>query len=369
MVQFLLRFLYLYIDEIAYRKTSKGVIQMKKGFIYAKAIAVLALAGSLLAGCGSQSTGGSGGQASGEPMIIKFSHVTTADSPKGKAADKFKELMEQKTGGKVKVEVYPSSQLYGDKDELENLQLGNVQIIAPSVTKLVGLNPQFQIVDMPFLFKNRDAVLKFWDGELGQKLMSSLEDKNIKGIAMWENGFKHFTSIKPIRTPEDFKGQKFRTQSGKVLDAQFKALGAGNATIAFGETYTALQQGTVDGQENTFNNIDTQKYAEVQKYLLVSEHGRLDYVVLVNKQWYDGLPEDIRKAFDESMKEATAYERELAVELDKQSFENLKNSGKLEIIEMTPDVREQFVQKMEAVYAEFESVIGKELIDGVRNLK
>lgn len=336
-----------------------------------KALAVLILSGSLLAtvGCGGAKTGGDGSQYSKEkPLVIKFSHVTTADSPKGKAADKFKELMEQKTGGKVKVETYPSSQLYGDKDEMENLQLGNVQIIAPSITKLVGLNPQFQIVDMPFLFKDRDAVIKFWDGELGTKLLNSLDTKNIKGIAMWENGFKHFTSRKPIAKPEDFKGQKFRTQSGKVLDAQFKALGAGNQVIPFGETYTALQQGTVDGQENTFNNIDTQKYAEVQKYLLVSEHGRLDYVVLVNKKWYDGLPQDIKTAFDAAMKEATEYERQLAVELDKQSFENLKNSKNLEVINMTPETREQFVKLMEPVYKEFENIIGKELIEGVKKL-
>lgn len=336
-----------------------------------KALAALVLSGALLvtAGCGGTKTGGENKQYTKEnPLVIKFSHVTTADSPKGKAADKFKELLEQKTGGKVKVETYPSSQLYGDKDELENLQLGNVQIIAPSVTKLVGLNPQFQIVDMPFLFKNRDAVIKFWDGELGNKLMNSLDGKNIKGLAMWENGFKHFTSNKPIGKPEDFSGQKFRTQAGKVLEAQFKALGAGAATIPFGETYTALQQKTVDGQENSFNNIDTQKYAEVQKYMLVSEHGRLDYVVLTNKKWYDGLSADMKKAFDEAMKEATVYERQLAVELDKKSFDNLKNSKKMEILNLTPDMREQFAKKMDSVYTDFERVIGKDLIDGVKKL-
>lgn len=337
-----------------------------------KAFTALLLTGALMAGCsgggGAQKTADNSTYTKEKPLVIKFSHVTTADSPKGKAADKFKELMEKKTDGKVKVETYPSSQLYGDKDELENLQLGNVQIIAPSVTKLVGLNPQFQIVDMPFLFKNRESVLKFWDGELGNKLMNSLDSKNIKGIAMWENGFKHFTSNKPLAKPEDFNGQKFRTQAGKVLEAQFKALGAGAATIPFGETYTALQQKTVDGQENTFNNMDTQKYAEVQKYLLVSEHGRLDYVVLTNKKWYDSLPQDIKKAFDEAVKEATVYERQLAVELDKQSFENLKNSKKMEIVELQPDMREQFAKKMESVYTEFEKVIGKDLIDGVKKL-
>ena len=329
-------------------------------------VGVLLLA---LAGCGSSAAPGNADAYTREnPLIIKFSHVTTAESPKGKASTRFAELMAEKTDGRVKVEVYPSSQLYGDKDELEALQAGNVQVIAPSATKLVGFNPAFQIVDMPFLFKNHESVLKFWDGELGKQLMNSLESKNMLGLAMWENGFKVFTSNKPISKPEDFQGQKFRTQAGKVLEAQFKALGAGAATIPFGETYTALQQGTVDGQENTWNNIDTQKYEEVQKNLLISNHGRIDYIVLTNKEWYTSLPDDIRQAFDEAMAEATRYERELAIQLDKESEENLRKSGKITIIELNEAVRESFVRQMESVYTEFEETVGKEFIEGARQL-
>lgn len=330
-----------------------------------KAFALLLLTIAMLvaAGCGK----GDSKYSKENPLIIKFAHVTTADSPKGKAADRFKELMEKYSDGKAKVEVYPSSQLYGDKDEMEALQLGNVQIIAPSVTKLVGLNPQFQIVDMPFLFKDRDAFLKFWDGEDGKNLMKSLEDKNITGVAMWENGFKHFTSNKPLVKPEDFKGQLFRTQSGKVLDAQFKALGAGNQVIPFGETYTALQQGTIDGQENTYNNMDTQKYVEVQKYLLISEHGRLDYAVIVNSNWYKGLDKEMKEAFDKAMKEATEYERQLAVELDEQSKQNLINSGKLIVNTVSAEDRVKFQEMMQPVYDEFADVIGKDLIEKLKN--
>ncbi|WP_019121684.1 DctP family TRAP transporter solute-binding subunit [Brevibacillus massiliensis] len=343
---------------------------MKKGWkmLMAGGLSALLLAAAGCGGGGGAKTQDASAYTKENPLTIKFSHVTTADSPKGKAADKFAELMAEKTGGKVKVEVYPSSQLYGDKDELEALQAGNVQVIAPSATKLVGFNPAFQIVDMPFLFKNHDSVIKFWDGELGKKLMSSLEDKNLQGLAMWENGFKVFTSSKPIGSPDEFKGQKFRTQAGKVLEAQFKALGAGAATIPFGETYTALQQGTVDGQENTWNNIDTQKYEEVQKNLLVSNHGRIDYIVLTNKKWYSELPEDIRKAFDESMAEATKYERELAVQLDKDSEDKLRGSGKMKIIDLSDADREKFVNVMEAVYSDFAESVGKEIIDGARQL-
>ncbi|MBO8164167.1 MAG: TRAP transporter substrate-binding protein [Brevibacillus sp.] len=344
---------------------------MKKGtWVKRTLLAVLSAAFVLTAaGCGTPTGGGGGQAAEGEQIVLKFSHVTTPDSPKGKAAQKFAELAAQKTNNRVKVEVFPSSQLYGDKEEMEALQANNVQMVAPSVTKLVGFVPSFQIVDMPFLFNSRDAVLKFWDGELGKKLMQTLEPQGFLGLAMWENGFKNFTNNKhPLKRPEDFAGLKFRTQAGKVLEAQFKALGAGAATIPFGETYTALQQGTVDGQENTFNNIDTQKYAEVQKYLTVSQHGRLDYVVLVNKSFWDGLPDDIRTALSEAMQEATEYERQLAVELDQQSFENLKNAG-MEVTELTEEDREAFRKAFEPVYEEFAEVIGREYIDGVKALK
>ncbi|WP_245570801.1 TRAP transporter substrate-binding protein [Carboxydothermus ferrireducens] len=327
------------------------------------AVLVLFLVFALVA-CGSKQEG----EKKTEPIVIKFSHVVAETTPKGQAALKFKELAEQKTGGKVKVEVYPSSQLFGDKEELEALIANNVQFIAPSVTKLVGLNPQFQIVDIPFLFKSEEAALKFYQGPAGQKLLKSLEDKGIIGLAWWPNGAKHFTNSKrPLRRPEDFKGLKFRTQSGGVLEEQFKLLGAGSQTIPFGEVYTALQNKTVDGQENTFNNIDTQKYAEVQKYLTVSGHGRLDYVVLTNKTFWDSLPEDIKKALEEALAEATEYEIKLSTELNQKSMENLKKSGKLEFYYLTPQDREAFIKVFEPLYKKYEPIIGKDIMDAARN--
>lgn len=302
------------------------------------------------------------------PIIVKFSHVVTADTPKGKAADKFKELLEKKTAGKMKVEVYPSSQLYGDKEELEQCQAGNVQIIAPSITKLVGLNPKVQYVDLPFLFPDNKAVYKFWESDANKAMMNSFDKFSLKGLAMWPNGFKQFTdNKKPLLTPEDFKGLKFRTQAGKVLEAQFKGLGAGSATIAFGETYAALQQGTVDGQENTYNNIDTQKYQEVQKYLSVTNHGRIDYIVLVNNTFFNSLAPDLQKALQESMAEATKFEIEQAELLDKTSLDNLKKGGKMQITELTPAQLGVFQNLMNPIYAQFESVIGKDVIDAAKN--
>lgn len=197
--------------------------------------------------------------------------------------------------------------------------------------------------------------------------MKSLESKGIIGLAWWPNGSKHFTNSKrPLKKPEDFKGLKFRTQSGGVLDDQFKALGAGSQTMAFGEVYQALQNKTVDGQENTFNNIDTQKYEEVQKYMTVSYHGRIDYAVLTNTKFWNSLTPEQQKLFTECMKEATEYERKLADELNQKSYEKLKNSGKMEIYVLTDADREAFVKAMQPVYEKYADKIGKDLLEAAR---
>lgn len=336
-------------------------------------ISLISLLVIFTAAC-SGGSGGGGEKAATEsdPVIIKFSHVTSIDSVKGKAAERFAELVAEKTGGKAKVEVYPSSQLYGDNDELDALVSGNVHMIAPSVTKMVKLDPRWQYVDMPFLFDNQEHARKFFESDVAKTLLNSdkLASNDIMGLAFWENGFKHFTNNKhPLKTPEDFKGLKFRAQAGKVLEAQFQALGAGSATIAFGETYAALQQGTVDGQENTYNNIDTQKYQEVQKYMTLSEHGRLDYAVFVNKPFWDKMPADIRGQVEEALKEATDLEWQLASDENAKSLENIKNSGKVEVLELTDAERAALADALQPVYDEFGEVITKELIDGINSLK
>ncbi|MEB3101015.1 TRAP transporter substrate-binding protein [Ferviditalea candida] len=350
-----------------------------------KKLASVVLAGVMalsLAACGGatdkQAGPQAGDQAAGqgdqkkEQIVIKFSHVVAPDSVKGKAADKFAELVAQKTDNKVKVEVYPSSQLYGDKDELDALVAGNVQMIAPSVTKMVKLDPRWQYVDMPFLFKDEEHAKKFFDSDAAKSLLNgqALQDNDILGLAFWENGFKQFVNSKhPLKTPEDFKGLKFRVQAGKVLESQFKSLGAGSATIPFGETYAALQQGTVDGTENTFNNIDTQKYQEVQKYMTVSNHGRLDYAIFVNKPFWESMPADIRAKVEEALKEATDYELQMAAAENQTSYDKLKQAGKLEIYELSDADKAQFEKLMEPVYSEFSNVITPELIDAIKNLK
>ncbi|BDH62707.1 C4-dicarboxylate ABC transporter [Lysinibacillus sp. PLM2] len=329
----------------------------------------------VLAACG----GGGGNEATSSeeytaenPLIIKFSHVTAIDSVKGKAADYFAQLVDEKTEGKVKVEVYPSSQLYGDADELDALMSGNVHMIAPSVTKMVKLDPRWQYVDMPFLFEDEEHVQAFFDSEVAQSLFNAdaLAANDIMGKAFWPNGFKNFSSNKnQLVKPEDFAGQKFRAQAGKVLEAQFQALNAGSATISFGETYAALQQGTVDGTENPHNNFDTMKFYEVQKYYTVSEHGRLDYAIFVNKSFWESIPEDLRTLVDEALNEATTYAQELAAEENAKSLEKIKSLGTVEVYEMSQEERDVLKEAMQPVYDEFSEVITQELIDGINALK
>ncbi|MHB8156973.1 MAG: TRAP transporter substrate-binding protein [Desulfocucumaceae bacterium] len=328
---------------------------------------LLLVLGSLLAitaaGCG-----GSKEAAKSQKIAVKFSHVVAESTPKGQAALKFKEILEK--SGQFEVQIFPSSQLYGDKEELEALKANNVQLIAPSVTKLVGFVPSFQLVDLPFLFKTDQAAYSFYDGPKGQELMNTLKPQGMLGLGWWPNGSKQFTNAKrPLKTPADFKGLKFRTQSGGVLDEQFKALGSGSQTLAFGEVYQALNNKTVDGQENTFNNIDTQKYAEVQKYMTISSHGRLDYVVLTNTKFWDSLKPDQQKLFSDAMKEASAYERKLADELNVKSLETLKNSGKVEIYTLTDADREAFIKAMQPVYEKYTDKVGKDYIEAARNSK
>ena len=243
-----------------------------------------------------------------QPIIIKFSHVVAENTPKGKGALKFKELAESRTKGRVKVEVYPNSQLFKDGEEMQMLQLGNVQMLAPSVSKFGPLGVRaFEVFDLPYIFDNAKDLHNVTQGKIGKQLFEKLDSKGIIGLAYWDNGFKQMSSNKPLRTPADFRGQKLRIQSSKVLDGQMRALGATPQIMAFSEVYQAMQTGVVDGGDNTPSNIYTQKMHEVQKYMTISDHGVVEYAVIVNKAFWDGLPADIRATLDGAMKEATNF--------------------------------------------------------------
>jgi C4-dicarboxylate-binding protein DctP len=310
-------------------------------------------------------TGLSSGPASAQsPIVIKFSHVVASDTPKGKAADKFKELAEKYTDGKVKIEVYPNSTLYKDKEELEALQLGAVQMLAPSNSKFgpIGIK-EFEVFDLPYILPDLKTLRKVTDGPLGARLLKLLDSKGMTGLAYWDNGFKQMSANKKLVEPSDYKGLKFRIQSSKVLEAQFRTLGAIPQVMAFSDVYQALQTGVVDGQENTWSNIYTQKMHEVQKYITTTNHGYIGYVVVVNKKFWDGLPPDIREQLTKAMKEATDYGNGASAQDNDEALAAIKKSGKSEILTETAEQDEAMRKAMMPVYKDVASRVGQPLID------
>ena len=301
-----------------------------------------------------------------EPIVIKFSHVVAPDTPKGKAAEKFKALAEERTHGRVRVEIYPNSQLYKDKEELEALQLGAVQMLAPSVSKFGPLGvKEFEAFDLPYIFPSIEALRRVSDGPIGHELFAKLESKGILGLAYWDNGFSIITSNKPLRKLEDFKGMKMRIQSSKVLEATYRHLGALPQVMAFSEVYQALQTGVVDGVENTPSNSYTQKFYEVQKYLTVSYHTYIGYAVVVNKKFWEGLPPDIRAALESAMKDATAYCNEIAEKENEDALARIKASGTIEFIVLTDQEKAEWRKSLLPVHEEMAPRIGKELIQAI----
>ncbi len=301
-----------------------------------------------------------------QPIVIKFSHVVATGTPKGKAAELFAKRAGELTKGAVKVEVYPNSTLYKDNEEMEALQLGAVQMLAPSLAKFGPLGvKEFEVFDLPYIFDNTEELHKVTQGPIGAALFAKLEPKGVKGLAYWDNGFKSFSANKPLRTPADFKGLKMRIQSSKVLEAQMRSLGALPQVMAFSEVYQALQSGVVDGTENPHSNLYTQKMYEVQKYVTLSNHGYLGYAVITNKKFWDGLPADVRAQLEQAMKEATFYADSIAQEENDNALEKIRESGRTQIYTPTPAERAALKKAMIKTHAEMASRIGKETIDAI----
>src|SRR5580765_8856484 len=275
-----------------------------------------------------------------QPIVIKFSHVVAEQTPKGKGALKFKELAEQMTKGRVKVEVYPNSSLFKDGEEMEALQLGSVQMLAPSLAKFGPLGVrEFEVFDLPYVFDNFEELHKVTEGPVGAALFKKLESKGIIGLAYWDNGLKVMSANKPLRMPEDMRGLKMRIQSSKVLGDEMKALGAIPQVMAFSEVYQAMQTGVVDGSENTPSNMLTQKHHEVQKFVAVTDHGYIGYAVIANKKFWDGLPPDIRTTLEGAMRDATRFTNDIAQKENDDALEAVRKSGKTEILTPTPEQR------------------------------
>jgi len=301
-----------------------------------------------------------------EPIVIKFSHVTAKNTPKGEGAEYFKKLAEERTGGRIRVEVYPNSILYKDGEELEMLQLGAVQMLAPSLAKFGPLGvKEFEVFDLPFLFDGYDDLHKVTQGPVGQALLNKLEAKGIIGLAFWDNGFKVMSANRPLKTPEDFKGLKMRIQSSKVLDQEMRDLGAIPQVTALSEAYQALQTGVVDGTENPPSNLYTQRMHEVQKFVSVSNHGYLGYAVIVNRKFWSALPADLRATLEGAMREATVYVNRVAKLENDVALEAVRKAGKAQVYTLTATERLAWKKVLLPVHREQGPRIGMDTIDAI----
>ena len=318
----------------------------------------------ILAGVAAAVFMASGAAMAQSPIVIKFSHVVANDTPKGKGALKFKELAEKYTDGKVKIEVYPNSSLYKDKEEIEALQLGSVQMLAPSTAKFAPLGvKEFEALDLPWLFKDEETYAKAMKGPVGKWLFQKLEAKGISGLAYWDNGFHMTSANRPLMTPADFQGLKVRISGSKIADRYFRDIGSIPQIMAFSEVYQALQTGVVDGCENTASNYLTQKFYEVQKDITVSYHAHLQYAVIVNSKFWNGLPPDIRKQLDKAMDEATDYTNSIAVKENEDALAEIKKSGKTTLHYLTDEQKKAWEVAMRPTYAWAKGRVGQEVLD------
>ncbi|ALX50694.1 C4-dicarboxylate ABC transporter [Lentibacillus amyloliquefaciens] len=305
-----------------------------------------------------------------EQIIIRFSHVAAENTPKGRAASKFAELLEDKTNGKVKVHLFPNAILYNDTNEWEAVQSGSVEMIAPATAKISEHYPIWQILDLPFAFPNHQAVEKTYEGKIGEALLEGLDHTNVKGLDLWYGGFKQITTQESvIREPDDFNRLHFRTMPGAVIQEQFSQLNASTSIIPFNKTYQNLEVNFVDGQENTLSNINTKKFYEHQQYLTISNHGYLGYGMLMNRDFWNGLPSEVQESINEAIHEATAWGRRHAIEINDQHARAIRSNQSLEIYTLPAEERAKWRQALRPVYDKVEQTVGSNLMKEIETIR
>ena len=320
-----------------------------------------------VAGCGGARSGDGGEDGN---YTIKFSHVVTGDTPKGKAAEEFKKIIEETTDGRITVEIYPNSELYGDEDELQALQSNSVQMLAPSSAKFTTLAPELQVLDLPFLFDTVEDIPKIVapDTAVGKAIYENetLAENDTKVLGLWDNGLKSLSSNSPMHEPSDIEGLSFRIQPSDLLLSQFEAWGANATPMAFDEVYSALQQKVVDGQENPYSNIESQKMHTVQKHITELNHGYIGYVLVINNEFFESLPDDLQTAVQEAADEASTYNREVAVQVNADAKKTIEEAGTTTIYTPTPEERQAFKDAVvPKVWNQYADVIGQDLLDEV----
>ncbi len=334
------------------------------------------LAGAALlgtAGCGVRGGGGGGGSGGeggggGEQFTIRLAHVTTLETPKGMASEKFKEVLEESSEGRITVEIYPNSELYGDEDELQALQGGGVEMIAPASAKLTDIAPELFVLDLPFIVDSVEEVPEITsrDSTVGESIYANekLADSNMRVMGLWDNGLYQITCNNAIRVPDDLRGQRIRITPSDIIQTYWETWGSETTPMAFAEVFTALQQGVVDGQYNPYSNIESQRFYEVQDFMTVSNHGYLTYPLIMNNEYFDGLPEDLQQAVTDAADEASDYNREIAEEVNQEALQVIQDAGTTEIIELSPEERQVFKDAVvPSVWNEYADVIGQDIID------
>ncbi|PJW14797.1 MULTISPECIES: TRAP transporter substrate-binding protein [unclassified Geobacillus] len=300
-------------------------------------------------------------------IIIYFSHVVAENTPKGLAAQKFAELVEQKTDGRVKVEVFPNGSLYSDGEELDALLRGDVQMIAPSFSKVTELVPEWQVLDLPFLFRNDDDVRRVFTGEIGAELLGMLEAKKIKGLALWSNGFKQMMSTtRPLIAPDDFRGLRFRIMPSEVIEKQFRLLGGEPVAVSFDHVYRALEQHEFDGQENTISNIYSKSFYKFQPYITISNHGYLGYAVMMNQAFWDHLPKDIQQKITEAMAEATQWNLQESKAQNERELNELRQREDVHLYLLSETEKRRWERKLAPLYQEFTRQFGSRLLNEIK---
>jgi C4-dicarboxylate-binding protein DctP len=303
------------------------------------------------------------GPALAGPIVIKFSHVVAENTPKGQMANKFKAIIEERLAGKVIVEVFPNSQLFGDNNVLESMLLGDVQLAAPSLSKFSRYTKKLQLYDLPFLFKDMDAVDRFQQGPAGQKLLKALNKRGLVGLGYLHNGLKQLSSSSPLRVPADARGLKFRIMTSEVLAAQFHAVKAIPLKKPFSEVFTLLQTKAIDGQENTWSNIYSKKFYEIQDYITESNHGLLDYLIVTSQEFWTELPDDLRIEIKKALDEAIDFGNKVALQKSIGDRQKIIDSKRTKLISLTDEQRNQWVKAMKPVWKKFEHEVGKDMIE------
>lgn len=305
-----------------------------------------------------------------EQIVINFSHVVAENTPKGLAAQKFAEIVTQKSNGRVQVEVFPNGALYSDDEEISALKRNDVQMIAPSFSKMIEIMPEWQMFDLPFIFESYDEVEQVFMGDVGQKLLTMLEEENLKGLALWSNGFKQMTSNKsPLLEPDDFKGQSFRIMPSEVIEEQFQLLGAQPRVVPFNQVYESLQKREFDGQENTISNIYSKRFYQLQRYMTISNHGYLGYAVLMNEEFWKRLPPDVQQLIEEAMNETTTWILEQSKLMNEQQLKHIQKESTIKVYYLTEEEKKKWLQKLKPIYEQFEEEAADEFVEMIQELK